>query len=259
MALPINNNHTDELQKAILKLLWTRQIDGQTRQKGRLVAKKRLGAGPEMGGLGIQPLENTVQGFQQNLLQKIYRSVNQPGTGFLLPRVLNRLLLCVNCPSVEDHVERLGPQLTAACLEQKNRMFAQAFRAVAALLTLYEVDKDGWHHAAIIGHTKASILYPFTVAEAEVLQEWDVVVASQLFKTNDLTGMLDRSENDVLANRLQHYHLLRHKLHLLFAQLHSNNFLEKTSVGVSTLALLFRKDQNISQKYKKNFSDITCI
>jgi hypothetical protein len=35
-------------------------------------------------------------------------------------------------------------------------MFAEAFRAVAVLLTLYEVDKDGWHHAAIIGHTKAS-------------------------------------------------------------------------------------------------------
>jgi hypothetical protein len=207
-----------------------------------------------MGGLGIQPLENRVQGFQQNLLQKIYRSVNQPGTGSLLPCVLNRLLLCVNCPSVEDHVERLGPQqwnLTAARLEQKNRMFAQAFRAVAALLTLYEVDKDGWHHAAIIGHTKASILYPFTMAEAEVLREWDVVVVSQLFKTNDLTGMLDRSENDVLANRLQHYPLLRHKLHLLFAQLRSNNFLYKTSMGVSTLALFFRKDQNISQKYKK--------
>jgi hypothetical protein len=40
----------------------------------------------------------------------------------------------------------MGPQqwnFTAVQLEQKNRMFAQAFRAVAALLNLYEVDKDG--------------------------------------------------------------------------------------------------------------------
>ncbi len=72
MALPITSNHTDELQKAVLKLLWTRQLDGQTKQKRRLVARKRLGAGLEMGGLGIQPIENMVQGFQQNLLQKIY-------------------------------------------------------------------------------------------------------------------------------------------------------------------------------------------
>jgi hypothetical protein len=71
-------------------------------------------------------------------------------------------------------------------------MFAEAFGAVAVLLPLYEVDKDGWQHAAIIGHTKASKLFPFTTAEAALLQEWDVIVVSQLFSTNDLTGMLDR-------------------------------------------------------------------
>jgi hypothetical protein len=95
MALPVTSNHTDELQKAVLKLLWTRQLHGHTKQKRRLVAKKRLGAGLAMGGLGIQPIENTVQDFQQNLLHKIYRRVNQPANGSLLPRVLNNLLIQV--------------------------------------------------------------------------------------------------------------------------------------------------------------------
>jgi hypothetical protein len=89
------------------------------------------------------------------------------------------------------------------------------------------------------------------MVEAEFLRGWDIFVVSQIFNTNELTGMLDRAENDVLANRLQQYPLLRHKLRLLAAQLRSNNFLDKTSGGVTTLALLFRKDQNISQKYKK--------
>jgi hypothetical protein len=172
MALPITSNYTDELQKAVLKLLWTRQLDGHTKQKRRLVAKKRLGAGLATGGLGIQPIENTVQGFQQNLLQKIYRRVNQPANGSLLPRVLNNLLLRVHRPSIEDYVEQMSPQqwnLTTMRLERKNKMFAQAFRAVSTLLQLYEVDKDGWHHAPIYGHTKANLLYPFTMAEAELL------------------------------------------------------------------------------------------
>jgi hypothetical protein len=254
MALPITSNYTDELQKAILKLLWTRQLEGQTKQKRRLVARNRLGAGLAMGGLGIQPIENTVEGFQQNLLQRIYKRVNQTASTSLLPSLLNRLLVRVHRPSLEDHVERLGPQqweTTAARLEQKNKMFAQAFRAVSALLRLYEVDKDGWHHAPIFGHTKASLLYPFTRAEAELLWGWDIIVVSQLFNTNELTGMLDRSENDMLAGRLQQYPLLRHKLHLLTGQLRNRNFLDKTSVAVSTLALLFRKDYNISQTYKK--------
>ncbi len=206
MALPISSNHISELQKAVLKVLWTHQLDGQTKQKRRLVARNRLGAGLEMGGLGVQPLENTVQGFQQNLLQKTNRrGANEPASGSLLPRVLYGLLLRVNCPSLEEHVERLGPQQwnrTAVRLEQKNKMFAQAFRAVAVLLNIYEMDKDGWHHAAIYGHSKASKLYPLTMAEAELLWGWGIIVVSQLFNTNDLTGMLDRAENDRLAGRL---------------------------------------------------------
>jgi hypothetical protein len=45
MALPVGKIYTDELQKEILKFLWTRQHEGQTKQKRRLVAKMRLGAG----------------------------------------------------------------------------------------------------------------------------------------------------------------------------------------------------------------------
>jgi hypothetical protein len=225
MALPVSNNHTDGLQTAVLKLLWTRQVDGHTKQKRRLVAKTRLGAGLEMEGLGIQPIEHTVQGFQQNLLQKIYKRVNQPANGSLLPQVLNKLLMRVHRPSIEEHVERMGPQqwnLTATRLESKNKMFAQAFRAISTLLQLYEVNKDGWHHAPIFGHTKASLLYPFTMAEAEMLWGWDIIVVSQLFNINELTGKLDRSDNAALAGRLQHYPLLRHKLSLLTGQLRNN-------------------------------------
>ncbi len=157
-------------------------------------------------------------------------------------------------PSIEDHVEWMAPQqwnLTAVRLEQKNKMFAQAFRAIATMLQLYEMDNDGWHHAPIYGHTKASLLYQFTMAEAELLWGWDIIVVSQLFNTYDLTGMLDRSENDVLAGRLQQYPLLRHILHLLTGQLRNHSFLDKTLVADTTLALLFRKDHNISQTYKK--------
>jgi hypothetical protein len=73
----------------------------------------------------------------------------------------------------------LGPQQwnrTALRLEQKNKMFAQAFHAVAVLLNIYEMDKDGWHHAAISGHSKASKLYPLTMAEAELLWGWGIIV-----------------------------------------------------------------------------------
>jgi hypothetical protein len=74
MALPVAPQHTAELHKEVLSFLRTRQVDGQTKQKRRLVAKKPLSAGLEMGGLGIPHPDKTIRGFQQNLIQKIYKT-----------------------------------------------------------------------------------------------------------------------------------------------------------------------------------------
>jgi hypothetical protein len=51
MSLPVGKAHTEELDKKVLKFLWTRQIEGQTMQKRRLVARKRLAAGLAIGGV----------------------------------------------------------------------------------------------------------------------------------------------------------------------------------------------------------------
>jgi hypothetical protein len=75
MSLPIDTLHTDDITKEILQFLWTKQSDGVTTQKRRLVAKNPLSAGLEMGGLNLQSLEHTIQGFQQNLIQKIYKKM----------------------------------------------------------------------------------------------------------------------------------------------------------------------------------------
>jgi hypothetical protein len=99
-------------------------------------------------------------------------------------------------------------------------------------------------------HTNEQTL-PFNLAEMALHQEWDIVVVSQLFATNDLTAMLYRQETEAPTHRLQHYPFLNLKLQLLRSQLHHNNFLDKTSVAVSTPALLFRKEHNITQTYKK--------
>jgi hypothetical protein len=53
MALPIEPRHTESLFSEILRFLWTKQVDGHIKQKRHLVAKKRISARLEMGGLGI--------------------------------------------------------------------------------------------------------------------------------------------------------------------------------------------------------------
>jgi hypothetical protein len=55
--------HTIELYTAALCLIWTIQEDGLTEQKRRLVASRKVYAGPE--GLGIPHRYETVQGFNK--------------------------------------------------------------------------------------------------------------------------------------------------------------------------------------------------
>jgi hypothetical protein len=81
MALPVEPQHTESLFSEILCCLWTKQVDGRTTQKRRLVAKKRIAAGLEMGGLGIPHPDEIIQGFRQNLIRK---SLNKIGTTLLL-------------------------------------------------------------------------------------------------------------------------------------------------------------------------------
>jgi hypothetical protein len=71
MALLVESQHMEQLFSEILRFLWTKQMDGRTIQKRRLVAKKRISAWLKMRGLGIPHPDETIKGFQQNLLQKM--------------------------------------------------------------------------------------------------------------------------------------------------------------------------------------------
>jgi hypothetical protein len=46
-------------------------VGGQTKQERRLVARKRISAGLEMGRLEIPPIDENIKGLQENL--RIYR------------------------------------------------------------------------------------------------------------------------------------------------------------------------------------------
>ena len=118
------------------------QASGWTdKTKRRLVAKKRISAGLDMGGLGIPHPDETIQGFQQNLLQKIYRK-NRTDPTANPSSILLGLLDRANRCNLEDHVHRLGPvqwRRTGDKLSRWNKQLGLAFHAVADLLAAYEM------------------------------------------------------------------------------------------------------------------------
>jgi hypothetical protein len=66
MSLPVFTKQLDDHMDNLMMFMWTKQKDGQTIQKRKLVAKKRLFASYKMGGLQINDPTTTLEGLQIN-------------------------------------------------------------------------------------------------------------------------------------------------------------------------------------------------
>ncbi len=153
-------------------------MDGQTTQKRRLVAKKRNAASLEMGGLGIPHPDEIIQGFHQNLIQRIVKQ-SRINPAACLPRILAGLLTRANRPCLEEHIQSLGPKQwrsTGNRIQPWNRMLGLAFIAVADLLATYGTSQEFWHAAAIAGHSSFSKVFPLSNGERSILRDQHVTI-----------------------------------------------------------------------------------
>ena len=259
MAIPIHSKFCDDLFKDVTSFLWTRQKEGQQVQKRILVAKARVAAPPSMGGLKISHPRDVVTGFQQNLIQRILNKT-QKNIPSLLPQLLQGLLTKINRPSLEEHIDRLGPSqwlCTGDKLEQESTMLGQSFKSMAALLKHHETSSESWHCAAIVGHTLSTeqILLRFTTEESILLRDKDIVTVSQLFQEGE-TGRLSRIVNRELLEGIATTHpWLELKLRTFAAELNKKNLplLNKFVCRMTSGALLVRGDKHLSQIPKKTF------
>jgi hypothetical protein len=253
MALPVEPQHTEPLFSEILRFLWTKQVDGRIKQKRRLVAKNRLAAGLEMGGLGIPHPDEIIQGFRQNLIQRIVKqSRNNPTS--CLPRILAGLLTRANRPCLEEHIQTLGPKqwrITGNRIQVWNRMLGLAFLAVADLLATYETSREFWHAAAIAGHSNFSKVFPLSNGEKTILRDRQVFLVSQLLEVNDLTGRLTVDKNVILLTSLVNFPHLQHKLRLLIRSMRRAPVVDKFVTPITTATSLFLLDKNLSQIFKQ--------
>ena len=146
-----------------------------------------------MGGLQIPDPQMTVEGLQINLLQKLSKKEINNEDNHLL-RLTKSILLDARRPSINDHFN-LGPkewEKTSRVVKNKNLILSQAFQACASLQKLQEIDKETWGNCPIYGHSKESVLFPFTPADKIILYEKGLITISQIFETGQ-NGMLTRA------------------------------------------------------------------
>jgi len=99
MALPHNNEKTNEMFSELIKFLWTTMKSGNTHKKRKLVAQKRLSASFEMGGLQIQHPHEVITGMQLNLIQKHVKNQYRQ-----FSNILNALMQSINRPNIEQYI-----------------------------------------------------------------------------------------------------------------------------------------------------------
>ncbi len=123
-----------------------------------------------MGGLGIPHPDEIIQGFRQNLLQKISKQIRSNPNAHL-PRILAGLLVRANRPSLDEHIQYLGPKQwksTGNRIQPWNRMLGLAFHAVADLPALYETSRESWHQCCGSESERIRAFLARTESESEI-------------------------------------------------------------------------------------------
>jgi hypothetical protein len=118
----------------------------QTRRWRRLVAKDRISAIFNRGGLQVPHPSDTAEGLHLNLLQKIQNKIWLPHRfpPSHLPPILEETLQAARCPTYMQHLKKYGPDRwdkTAEKIKNRNLLFSQAFQTVAKLLSIHEKDR----------------------------------------------------------------------------------------------------------------------
>ena len=212
--------------------MWTKQEDGETRQKRVLVSKKRLNASFNMGGLQIQDPEQKSAAMKMNLIQKLYKKLtSEPENNLLL--LLGCTLRHNGLPTLKDLVENLA--------------FSQSFSAIASFYHMQAKHKEAWPFVTIIGHPKEENFTPLDQIE---LKANNLKTVSQLFEErggllipNFNPRILDMNLSPRLQAKLKKLH---QKLKNSF-----NNFNEHSHSPITLTQFFLQKQRNISQIFMK--------
>jgi hypothetical protein len=199
-----------------------------------------------MGGLQVQHPGEHAGSLQLNLIQRIYHDTRNNQRQSILPSLLGELLQGVNRPTLEDHVQQLGPVQWAATGKR------QSFVFMAKFLRQYETKPDIWHAAALHGHSLGKTFF-ITEPERQVLREMQLFSVSQIFETNDNMTTSEEEKIKLFEHLDQHHPSLRNKLKWIHRNLR-DNWLTQTPAYLTSFTTgqaQIQQDSKLSIKYHK--------
>jgi len=198
MALEFDKQSGEELDKQVRTLLWTKSNKGETKVKRHMVARKRLGAGFEYGGLRIDTCESIARGLACNF---IHRMINQAqateSERVWIYSHLEDLLLRIGAPPLQRLYETAGQGIWMQYAQKMQRYspyLAFAMSSMSSLVEMNENSKD-WMSASIAGHGKSPQVGRISAGEGITLAGYGITHVGQLFQQDNMTGNVDTKKN----------------------------------------------------------------
>jgi hypothetical protein len=177
----------------ITKLLWNRKIGGEYKRGRRLVAKHRLDASHEMGGLKMDFTTEITNGLVLNGLQRIRQQGRVEENKSFLSTLLRECLREANILNLEELLKKGGPRIWTKVgnrIADTSPFFSCMCKAMAEMLELNEKSSDGWMMANIASHTRMLDIYRISTADGIVLDYYGFTHVRKLFGQDDLTGRI---------------------------------------------------------------------
>jgi hypothetical protein len=213
MAFGVQQDICDKLDKMVIKLLWTKKKEGRVKQGRRLVAKGRICASHQMGGLQMDPARVTARALLLNSLQRL---LGQCGLGAeqktFMFRLLQRDLETIQSSDLTELTKMAGEKIwlkNGTKLKKKSPFMSQMLLAMANMQYLNSMDRNTWLTAPVAGHECSPPLYVITEQEGSLLSQAGITHVAQLFAEGELTGRLEHADAE-LTGRInpRHGHLI---------------------------------------------------
>jgi hypothetical protein len=181
--------HCEEMERTLdgmmVDLLWTRSSGGQIRQGRRIVAKKRLDASFNMGGLNIDFTGQIVDGLLLNMLARLRdQSRRQEDQRIFYFHIFESILARLGAPNILE-LFRLGGLRAWERLRDRVRVShpysSQMFGSMARIMELNENEAQGWLNSPLVGHGSSPEIFSVSMAEGLPLEQAGMVSVRQLF------------------------------------------------------------------------------
>ena len=189
----------EEIDKMILKLLWTKKRDGRVHKGRTLVAKKRLTMDFTYGGFKVFFSKEIAEGLVLNTLQRLNIQQNAPeGQKTFLAKLMDKSLQGALAPSLKEMFQMAGSKIWQSYgkrLAESSPFLGMAFQAMGEMMLRNEKSREGWMSGSIAGNHMSPAIYRITAAEGVVLYSYGIDRVSQLCGINDLNGRIDLHRN----------------------------------------------------------------